>query len=497
MNKSIYSSLLLSSALALTACGGGGGGNPTSTTPDVSAPETYTFESKITSNESAVSYTGQTTRQVLIEDLITEVLGLTEDPGNSAAVESDLTFYVSGNPDNVNHNYTIAGETIIPGPTYGSISTDKNLSDKIAGGNGNGGGETSKLINNEFFGWEDGIGINDLPIELVGLFIERIAQEATDGTVPSIAIAGGTANLDLVYVDAEGRDYRQLLQKFLLGAVGFSQGTNDYLKTDFANSNSQDGSKPYTVAEHKWDEGFGYFGAARNYNDFTDEEIAKAGGRSEFAGSYNDANGDGDIDLRSEINLANSTNCAKRDRGSTTGTDFSKEVFDAFLAGRFILNQAAENLDTALSNEQQTALDEQIQIAALTWEKCIAATVVHYINDVIADMGDFSNGKFADLANFKNLAKHWGEMKGFALGLQFSPYSPFRDGSVTNIGVTNLKDLLSAMGDAPVLADGSQNGVPPSGTAEGAINDYIDELKNIRSVLQTAYQFAEADVLGW
>ena len=32
---------------------------------------------------------------------------------------------------------------------------------------------------------------------------------------------------------------------------------------------------------------------------------------------------------------------------------------------------------------------------------------------------------FADASNFTTMAKHWGEMKGFGLALQFSPASPF------------------------------------------------------------------------
>lgn len=496
------------SALAATftllgACGGGGGGGSSAPANDQGgdqpqAPATYTFESQITAGESSVSYTGQTTRQILIEDLVTKILGLNDDgTGNATAVENDLSFYVSGNVDNTNFAYSISGETVIPGPTFGDISTGKNLADKIAGGNGVAGGETGKLIDGEFFGWTDGLGANDLPIDLVNLYIGRIASQATDGSAFTVVTTGsGPVTIDKVYVDSFGRDYRQLVQKFLLGAVNFSQGTNDYLKTDFAGNNTQDGSKPYTIAEHKWDEAFGYFGAARNYNAFTDEEIAGAGGRAEFSGSYNDANTDGNIDLRSEINFSNSVNCAKRDRGSTSGTDFSKTTFDAFLAGRFILNQYAASSE-ALSAEQQAELNAQIEIAAKTWEKCISATVVHYINDVIADMGKFSNGTYADAQNFLDLAKHWSEMKGFALGLQFSPYSPFRDGSVAGIDVDTLKNLLSDMGDAPVLADGSQNGVPATGTPQQAIDAYIAKLQAARSTLKTAYGFADDDVANW
>lgn len=494
MSKRILISAALAASVAtLSACGGGssGGGNKDNNPDQPSVPDTYSFESQITAGESAVSYTGQTARQMLIEDLVTALQGLQDDPGADAtAIENDLDFYIGGNVDNTNYNYSLDGETLIPGPTFGDISTGKNLDGKIAGGNGTGGGETSKLIGNEFFGWGE-LGVNALPIDLVDLFIERVATEATDGTDPQFAITGGTANIGTVTVDAAGRDYRQLIQKFLLGAVTFSQGTNDYLQTDFADdaNHEQDGDAPYTFAEHKWDEAFGYFGAARDYNSYSDEEIAGDA-------FYKDSNNDGSIDLRSEVNLANSTNCAKRDKGSTSGTDFSKTTFDAFVAGRFILNQAAA--EGSLSAEQLDELNGHIDVAAKTWEKCIAATVVHYINDVVDDMETFDDsGVFADQANFLNLAKHWGEMKGFALGLQFSPNSPFRDGSVSGIGLQDLKDLLALMGDAPVLADGSQNGVAPAGTAQEAIDAYIADLLAIRSTLQTAYEFDSADVENW
>jgi len=493
MSKRILISAALAASVAtLSACGGGssGGGNKDNNPDQPSVPDTYSFESQITAGESAVSYTGQTARQMLIEELVIALQGLQENPGISAtAIENDLYFYMGGNVDNVNYSYSLDGETLIPGPTFGDISTGKNLDGKIAGGNGTGSGETEKLIGNEFFGWDE-LGVNDRPIELVNLFIERVAQEATDGTDPQFAITGGTANIGTVTVDAAGRDYRQLIQKFLLGAVTFSQGTNDYLQTDFADdaNHEQDGDAPYTFAEHKWDEAFGYFGAARDYNSYSDEEIAGDA-------FYKDSNNDGSIDLRSEVNLANSTNCAKRDKGSTSGTDFSKTTFDAFVAGRFILNQAAA--EGSLSAEQLDELNGHIDVAAKTWEKCIAATVVHYINDVVADMNEFDNGAFASQANFLNLAKHWGEMKGFALGLQFSPNSPFRDGSVSGIGLQDLKDLLALMGDAPVLADGSQNGVAPAGTAQEAIDAYITDLLAIRSTLQTAYEFDSADVENW
>jgi len=115
----------------------------------------------------------------------------------------------------------------------------------------------------------------------------------------------------------------------------------------------------------------------------------------------------------------------------------------------------------------------------------------------MGDMDGFEDGSFADLDNFKNLAKHWGEMKGFALGLQFSPFSPFRDGSVDGITVDSLKEVLSLMGDAPVLADGSQGGVMPEGSASDAAMDYTADLLEARDILEKAYGFDHVVVMNW
>ncbi len=454
-------------------------------------PTQYEFASRLTAGESAVSYTGQTARQVLVDDLVTEILGLTENVGNTAAVNSTLDFYIRGPVDGVAYAFTLAGETVVPGPNYENISSGKDLVGKIAGND-----RPEHILGSGFFGWETGMDADPLPIELVDYFIDRIAAISTDGTSPLINITGGTALIATVTVDANGVDYRQLLQKFLLGAVNFSQGTADYLQTDFIAENVQEDSDPFTAGEHNWDEAFGYFGAARDYNDYTDDEIRGNSGRVEYQNGYHDLNGDGNIDIRSEFNFSHSTNCAKRDAGATVPTDFSKEAFDAFLAGRQILNNAAGGTLTA---EQNTAVVEQARIASLTWEKCIAATAIHYINDVTTDMGNFDsvNNVFANTANFLSLAKHWGEMKGFALSLQFSPFSPFRTGDIAGIDINSLEQVLSLMGDAPVLADGSQHGDPPTGTAAQAIADYLADLQTARDILQNAYEFDPANVAGW
>ena len=79
-----------------------------------------------------------------------------------------------------------------------------------------GGGETSRLIDDYMFGWNTGLDATPLPIELINYFIERMVTESTDGNTPLIPTTADPAvPLDVVNVDANGLDYRQLTQKFL------------------------------------------------------------------------------------------------------------------------------------------------------------------------------------------------------------------------------------------------------------------------------------------
>ena len=87
-------------------------------------------------------------------------------------------------------------------------------------------------------------------------------------------------------------------------------------------------------------------------------------------------------------------------------------------------------------------------------------------------------------------------MKGFALGLQFSPLSPFRDGS-TDKSVDDMKRVLSLMGDAPVMPHGSQNGQAAAVGSAEAITNYLSDLEEARTILAEAYAFDPEVVPIW
>jgi hypothetical protein len=94
------------------------------------------------------------------------------------------------------------------------------------------------------------------------------------------------------------------------------------------------------------------------------------------------------------------------------------------------------------------------------------------------------------------VAKHWSDLKGLALTLQFSPVSPFRDAEAS-VNLDDLKIILQNIGDAPVLADGSQNGIATTGTAADAAYAYVGKLVFAREILQEAYGFSDANTLAW
>jgi hypothetical protein len=480
------------------------------------APTTYTFNSSITDGESSVSYTGQVARNFLVLGLVKEAEALTEGV-NAVDARANMKNYIAGVADNdIAHNFSLKniGDTpVLPTGTgtdgamlIADISGSfKNLDEKIAGGSGSENtsgksGETSKLLNDEFFGWADGTTATSLPIDLVYIWIDQLVAEAQDDTGIIIQTVDGPITIDVSEYegDAEGRNYRQLLQKFLLGAVNLSQLSNDYLRVPFNDAEylGQEGTKDYAKGEHDWDEAFGYYGAARDNNDYTDDEAAGKGGRDTieegiWKNGWYDSNGDGSIDVRSEYNMAISQNCAKRDRGSTTGTDLSKEAMDAFLLGRHVIDVSTAR--GSMTSGEYAVVQAQADIAANAVEKCVAATAIHYVNDMEDDYALIVDGQYADKSNFTNLTKHWSEMKGFALGLQFNPTSPYAAEDMRD----ELKQILTDMGDAPVLADGSQNGVAATGTAAEAITAYVAKLVAARDAMGVAYGFDASDVESW
>jgi hypothetical protein len=476
----------------------------------------YSFPSPFepfTAFEGAL-YNGQIQRQVLIEDLKAAIGGVTGDidggdfqPTDDGEVVDGFLFYYDFDADA--DGETEFGVSTVPAPlqnTYGDIGS-KNLKGKFAGNDSK---TDHKVWADDFQGWNDaGVaaygGDNTNPEGLLTAWFEILeenALERADKGASRHGVDGGGAVLEAtlpVHVTEAGHDLQQLVQKFLTMAVSFSQGTDDYLDDDIDGkglkvANSRDGCKPYSDLMHHWDEGFGYFGAARDNDAYKACDIAgKCKDDPEYKGQYFDSNGDGAIDLTSEMNFGHSQNAAKRTYGSQSGADFKSKVFDHFVAGRALINNAG----VQLTEKEMTDLQEHRNTIVMNWEKAVAATAVHYINDVVGDMDKFGvmaektddagkpvmdedgNAVMVYTYSFTSHAKHWSELKGFALGLQFNPRSLL---SAEKFGQFHTK-----VGDAPVL---------PSADA-GEIEAYKTALVEARGLLQEAYTFDADDAKNW
>ena len=420
-------------SFALFACGDDDDDNPvsgTSGSSSVNVPSVYEFESRFTAGQSSVVYTGQTVRNLLLQDLkiFTDALG--KDGAQPATAEDMLMFYAHDDSYNMTTLTKPKDGSAALESKYSSISTGKNLNGKIYG-------ET--LI--EYPG--------KTADDKVREWIQIIADNSQDPN---------KLGTPAVYTTDDGLDLSQMINKVLIGTVPYYQATGKYLTLLFEKGNSEaKEGKTYTDMEHYWDEAFGYFGAAQDYNTYSDADIKSKGSK--------DSNGDGQIDFNKEYNFSLAVGAAKRDIGSSTGVDLTKEIFDAFLTGRALITAEGDQADIEV---------HQIT-AANGMEKVIAATVVHYINDTLADMAQIGTSNYSQ----KDHNKHWAEMKGYAIGLQTSSFKLISD--------SQLRELAGTMGTAPVYAE----------PGSSAYNTAVANLNRARDVLQEAYGFAAADVENW
>ena len=482
--------LAIAAVLALTGCTADPDGD-TGNDGTVDQPGSYAFPSRL-DGESSVSYTGQVFRHILIAGLADRVGSLTssiEDgdvvpTADGQEVSSSLLDFYAFDADSAFAATSVSIDLHDDDVPHLSLSQNSladfgsgsYLEQKIAGHDTTG---QHKEWSTEFEGWGDKGATS--PHDLVLGWFAQLDTQAygwMNGNYPTNPVSGGP--ISEVYVTTEGLDLQQLIQKFLLGAVAFSQGADDYLDDDLSGKglnsdhSAMEAGQNYTALEHAWDESFGYFGATRDYIDYTNDEIAGKGGREDYAHGYHDANDDGVIDLRSEYNFGHSVNAAKRDRGSIAATDYTGGAYEGFAVGRALL----ASTEGPLTESQRGELAGYRDLALLNWELAIASTVVHYINDVLGDLGAWASDQLDPTAvasyRFETHAKHWSELKGFALSLQFNPRSPMSD-----LEFTNLQALI---GEAPEIPDGS--------------NDPAANLLAARDLLKEAYDFEAANIGG-
>ncbi|MEM9579259.1 MAG: DUF4856 domain-containing protein [Pseudomonadota bacterium] len=284
---------------------------------------------------------------------------------------------------------------------------------------------------------------------------KNIAGKTYKGLVPGWPgnMTGGEVMEHLIHhasmsdggFDAEyGYDYGQLIQKFGLGAMAFNQAVDNYLDEKLGADNKPN-NKPYkdgaayTGKEHSWDEAFGYFGAPAHALDLTAEQAYGISKKKELEAG--DANGDGMIDLKTEMTFGGAYYAADADK---SGTDYLPTITSAFLEGRKLITSANGE---ALTDAQRAQLVAYADTIEQEWMKVLAEATFKYAGSVYKDIekiraGDKTN---IDPDLYRAYGKHWGELKGFAMAMQTGK---------DNLGGTAVR-LNRLIGFSPVTADES------------------------------------------
>ena len=397
-------------------------------TMTIETPTEFVFESRFEEHagESSVSYSGQVVRNLLVND-IKSLIASNVGGGNTATINSMMA-----NDDPNLAIYTGSGLNTVQ-TKYHDIST-RQLNDRL-------GAVTSYA--------DPGYGAN--------------AQDM---------ITGWVAESEGYSVRPGGLDLGQMTQKVMWGAIAYWQGTSKYMSKipNDDNTMSDDGD-PYTAMEHHWDESFGYFGAARDYNTgYSDDTDRKTD-------PYNDSNGDGLIDFKTEYNMGWAVTAAKRDLvdGVSVDYDFTGTIMNAYLEGRTLIHNQAPLAEILAQRD----------IITTTWEKVVAAVTIHYINDVAADMAalypaDSTAGPLSELS--ADLNNHWGEMRGYAHGLLYNELD------TRTMSYDQVVSLLNIMGTAPVYPS---DGETAFYTYHGML------LTSAKSMLQDAYGFSDEHMANW
>jgi len=266
--KRIFYVPILAIPLLITACSDDDSDDPFEN--QIPVPETYVFERN---GESSVSFSGQTTRILMSEEIIDEIM----DETTTAQVLKDMFAHQEGNMD-------------FSDPALNA--SDKNVRGKTAASFDyfSGNATDQALIRADFESWID--------IQVSEVF-PNWNSTATPGVAGQLADGSSTR-----YVDGRGLEMDQLFNKSLIGALMVDQILNNYVSADFIDAGTQredndngvleDGNN-YTAMEHDWDEAYGYvFGTAQDLADprptigqddsFLNKYLGRMEGDPDFAG---------------------------------------------------------------------------------------------------------------------------------------------------------------------------------------------------------------------
>jgi hypothetical protein len=311
------------------------------------APATYTFARN---GETTVSYSGQTTRILMGEEFISAL----KDPSKTEAQLDGMFTHVEGNADFSDSDLNASNKSI--------RSKVAASSDFFAANTAN-----ATAIKNDFDGWIAN-QVNDV--------FPRWDDDASAGVAGQIQEAGGGS---IRYINAQGLEYNQAINKGLIGALMTDQLLNNYLSPAVLdagdnvvdnNAGTLDEGKNYTNMEHKWDEAFGYLYGADdatnpmlNQDSFLNKYLSRVEGDSDYQG-------------------------------------IALSLYNAFKLGR-----------AAIVANDYVVRDEQADIIKNKISKMIAIRAIYYLEQgrIVRGAGD-NGGAFHDLS----------EGFGFIYSLQFT-----------------------------------------------------------------------------
>ena len=359
---------------------------------------------------NTVSYSGQIARHVL-EQSLKKLAGKGNGGGNAADLEAQMLSYFNGSDDDL--------PIIAPKSKDGFKIKQTSLHQVSKGKNISG-----KFYDGAMPAWPGNMSGKDVAYNMIAM-----AAKSNKG------------------FDADtGYDWAQLISKYTMGAMAYNQAVDNYLDEKLS-AEKKPNNKPYkdgahyTGKEHSWDEAFGYWGAAAHQHGFNPNkvyEIAKMKNQG-----VADKNGDGMVDLKSEYVFGPCYYAAAFDRSGTKSTNYTNTMFDAFLDGRKLITAAAGD---ALSDSERSQLKAYAATIEENWEKVLAEAVFKYAGSVYKDINKMKDLSGDDLNKaYRAYAKHWGELKGFAMAMQSGK---------SNLGATATK-MNKLMGFGPVTLNNS------------------------------------------
>lgn len=405
LQQGLATSLLLSGALLASPTSHAHG-------DEVYADFPVTVKGYTGDKSSSVSYSGQIARHVLHNSL-KKLAGKGNGEANPELEAQILSYLKGSEADLPIIDPATKGQFAVKQSSVNEISEGKNLSGKAYQG--------------EIAGW---------PGYMIGPeVLEFMSKKAA-------ATEGG-------YDPLTGYDYSQLISKFTMGAVFYHQIVDNYLDEKLEADNKPN-DKPYkegayyTGKEHVWDEAWGYFGAPAHALSIEPKDLYSITKQTDEAFKIADANGDGVVDLKTEMSYALAYYAAGADK--TGKTDYLHTITEAFIDGRQLI---ADAKGEALSKKERKKLKKYAATISKNLEQVLAEATFKYAGSVYKDLQKLkatveSNGDAS--AIFRTYAKHWGELKGFSMALQAGK---------KDLGKTAVQ-LNRMIGFSPVLLGNTQ-----------------------------------------